>query len=266
MQSNRNELKYIAVDDLVPSLFNAQHQNEKTFNMLVDDILDNGVITALTVVPITDSKYQILAGEHRWRAARVAGEEELPCLVLVDAKFSQEEMKQLLTVRLNSLQGKLNPEKFFKIYNPLVQKHGKDTMQRLLGFADDKILKSLKKQVSAGMKKILPKEMHQDLEKATAEVTAVEDLNLIVQNMFQQYGKTVNQGFMVFTHGSQEHVYINMNKKIKKSMDKALSYCRTTGTNINDFLAPLFAERIEQAICKLGENESKNEEIEEVPF
>ena len=114
--SQHSELKYIAIENLIQNSWNSQYQDEKTFNMLVDDILDNGVLTALTVVPSTEDKYIILSGEHRWRAARVAGETELPCLVLTDTKFTDQEVCKFLSVRLNVLQGKQDPEKFLKIY------------------------------------------------------------------------------------------------------------------------------------------------------
>ncbi len=248
---SNNQLKYIPINDITPSSWNSQTQDEKTFNLLVDDILDNGILTAITVIPTSDDKYLILAGEHRWRAAQVAGETELPCLVLVDSKFTDTEISKMVSVRLNVLQGKQDPEKFLKIYQPLVQKHGKETMKRLLGFTDDKLLKKLVNQVTENAKKILPQSMHQQLEDSVSEVKAVEDLNLIVQNLFQQSGKTINQGFMVFTHGTQEHIYIPMTRRMKKSMDKALSLCRTTNKQLSEFLQPLFSDYLDNELVKL---------------
>lgn len=245
---NKNELKYIPIDTITPSDFNPQTQSDNVFNMLVDDILDNGVISAITVIPNSDGGYTILGGEHRWRAAKVAGETEIPALVLMDDKFTTEDARKFITVRLNALQGKLDPQKFLSLYTELAQKHGKEAVRRLMGFANDKALHKIINQVKDNAKKLLPKEMHEDLEKAAGEVKAVEDLNLIVQSMFQQHGKTLNQGYIVFSHGTQEHIYINMSKKVKKSMDKLLSYCRTTGKNINEVLSPILEKEVDLVI------------------
>lgn len=249
----KNELKYLPIDDIIENPSNPQSQTEATFNMLVDDILDNGVISAITVVPTKNNKYMLLGGEHRWRAARVAGETEIPAMILMDDKFTSKDFVDFITVRLNTLQGKLDPQKFFKLYTDLANKHGKDAVKRLMGFANDKALKKLLDQVKKNVKNSLPEEMQQSFEEASSEVHAVEDLNIIVQDMFQKHGKTLNQGFMVFAHGTQSHVYVNMTKKTKKSMDKLLSYCRASGKNINEVLAPVFDERVNQVLVDLEE-------------
>lgn len=248
----KNILTYIKINNLVPCHFNAQSQDDATFNMLVEDIMDDGVISALTVVPMDEmDKYLILSGEHRWRAAKVAEEEELPCLVLTDTKFQKEEVQKFINVRLNVLQGKLNPDKFFKLYNPMVAKHGKVAVNRFLGFADESILKKLAFQMKKKVKETLPEHMHMRAEEMIDEAKAVKDLGVIVQTLFQQSNNTLDKGFMILTHGSQEHIYINMTKKTKKTMDKALSYCAATNKNINDFLQPFLSEYVENAIIGL---------------
>ena len=48
---------------------------------LAESIRQNGIITPITVRKV-DDRYQIIAGERRWRASRMAGLEEIPAYVL----------------------------------------------------------------------------------------------------------------------------------------------------------------------------------------
>ena len=48
---------------------------------LADSIALHGVVQPLTVRELANGYYQIIAGERRWRACRMAGLEEIPALV-----------------------------------------------------------------------------------------------------------------------------------------------------------------------------------------
>ena len=49
---------------------------------LVDSIKEHGIIQPLTVRKLSSGYYQIIAGERRWRAARLAGLQEVPVIVM----------------------------------------------------------------------------------------------------------------------------------------------------------------------------------------
>ena len=53
----------------------------EALNTLADSIRQNGVIQPLLVRSMPDGTYQIVAGERRWRAAKMAGLTEVPVLV-----------------------------------------------------------------------------------------------------------------------------------------------------------------------------------------
>nr|WP_317623813.1 ParB/RepB/Spo0J family partition protein [Acidovorax sp. SUPP3334]BDH38323.1 ParB/RepB/Spo0J family partition protein [Acidovorax sp. SUPP3334] len=55
--------------------------DDETLRELADSIKDIGVIEPLLVRPIGGNKYEIIAGERRWRAARLAGLSDVPVLV-----------------------------------------------------------------------------------------------------------------------------------------------------------------------------------------
>lgn len=58
--------------------------DEEALAELADSIREHGIIQPLTVRKLASGYYQIIAGERRWRAARLAGLSEVPAVV-VDA-------------------------------------------------------------------------------------------------------------------------------------------------------------------------------------
>ena len=70
------------INDIEPK----RDQPRKTFNEealaeLADSIALHGVIQPLLVRPISDGGYQLIAGERRWRASRLAGLTEVPVVI-----------------------------------------------------------------------------------------------------------------------------------------------------------------------------------------
>lgn len=55
--------------------------DQQKLEELAQSIVANGVIQPITVARIGEGKYRIIAGERRWRAARLAGLKEIPALV-----------------------------------------------------------------------------------------------------------------------------------------------------------------------------------------
>lgn len=58
-----------------------KHFDEAALNELADSIALHGVIQPLLVRPISDGGYQLIAGERRWRASRLAGLTEVPVVI-----------------------------------------------------------------------------------------------------------------------------------------------------------------------------------------
>lgn len=56
--------------------------DEASLSVLADSIRRNGIIQPLTVRKLSSGYYQIIAGERRWRAARMAGLSEVPVVVM----------------------------------------------------------------------------------------------------------------------------------------------------------------------------------------
>jgi ParB family chromosome partitioning protein len=96
----------IAIDQIRPS----DQQVRRTFNPealreLADSIRQNGLLQPVLVRRLADG-YQLLAGERRWRAARLAGVERVPALV----RDEPEEAGRLILGLIENLQREdLNP-------------------------------------------------------------------------------------------------------------------------------------------------------------
>lgn len=68
------------VEDLIPSPFQPRKEfNQDALNALVQSIKEKGVLQPL-IVRKNNEKYEIIAGERRWRAAKIAGLSNIPVL------------------------------------------------------------------------------------------------------------------------------------------------------------------------------------------
>ena len=59
-----------------------QDFDEEELAALSESIAEHGIIQPLTVRELDSGYYQIIAGERRWRAARMAGLSEVPAIVM----------------------------------------------------------------------------------------------------------------------------------------------------------------------------------------
>ncbi|HWH41772.1 MAG TPA: ParB/RepB/Spo0J family partition protein [Usitatibacter sp.] len=78
----REELAQLPVAALRPGKYQPRtRMDEASLAELADSIRSRGVIQPVIVRPVGGEQYEILAGERRWRAARIAGLERLPAVV-----------------------------------------------------------------------------------------------------------------------------------------------------------------------------------------
>ena len=259
LDQEKHDQKYLPVDLLVPNSWNVQTQDDETFKRLVDEVKSGstGFIDALTVVPLSDGTYRILGGEHRWMAAKSADLEEVPCTILVGEKWADEDLQKFVTIRLNMIRGRTDPEKFLKLYNEMVDKYGRESLQGLMGFTDQKAFQKLVDGVKSGLRKSLPKNMADEFDQQAKEAKTAQDLQTIIQALFAKYGDTCSHSFMVFTHGKQEHVYIQASTKSLRSLKKIMTYCQETNQDINKVIEPILAEGAKKLAQTLTEAEAR---------
>ena len=87
---------------------------------LADSIRQHGIIQPLTVRKLQSGYYQIIAGERRWRAARMAGLDEVPAIVI-----EADDRKAMELAMIENLQREdLNPMEEAEGYHTLVSQYG----------------------------------------------------------------------------------------------------------------------------------------------
>ena len=97
-----------------------QDFDEEELQALSDSIRIHGVIQPLTVRETSTGYYQIIAGERRWRAARLAGLSEVP-VVIIEA----DDKKAMELALIENLQRQdLNPVEEALGYQSLIDEYG----------------------------------------------------------------------------------------------------------------------------------------------
>ena len=91
--------------------------DEEALAELADSIREHGVIQPLTVRKLASGYYQIIAGERRWRAARMAGLTEIPAVVI---EADDQKAAELALVE-NLQREDLNPMEEAAGYQSLIQ-------------------------------------------------------------------------------------------------------------------------------------------------
>lgn len=79
--------------------------DEKSLSELAESIEQHGVLQPLVVRPLTNGGYQLVAGERRWRAARIAGLTEVPVVI---KELTDEEIIEIAMIE-NLQREDLNP-------------------------------------------------------------------------------------------------------------------------------------------------------------
>lgn len=94
--------------------------DEEELQTLADSITVHGVIQPLTVREMPNGYYQIIAGERRWRAARIAGLTDVPVVVI-----EADDKKAMELALIENLQRQdLNPVEEAMGYQSLIEEYG----------------------------------------------------------------------------------------------------------------------------------------------
>ena len=87
---------------------------------LADSIREHGIIQPLTVRRLSSGYYQIIAGERRWRAAKQAGLDEVPAVII-----EADDRKVMEIGLIENLQREdLNPAEEARGYQVLMEEYG----------------------------------------------------------------------------------------------------------------------------------------------
>lgn len=105
-KSDQNAVVLLKTVDVEPNKSQPRHQfDEEKLQALSDSIKEHGMIQPILVVPTQSGTYKIVAGERRWRASRLAGLKEIPCII---RSFEEQQVMELALVE-NLQREDLNP-------------------------------------------------------------------------------------------------------------------------------------------------------------
>ena len=81
-QSSEETSNVIALDKLISGKFQPRKNfNQDTLKELAESIKAQGIIQPILVRMISDNQYEIIAGERRWQAAKIANLKEVPVII-----------------------------------------------------------------------------------------------------------------------------------------------------------------------------------------
>jgi ParB family chromosome partitioning protein len=79
---NEGSLQTLSISDLKPGKYQPRSiMQEEALHALSQSILKQGVMQPIIVRPIVNNQYEIIAGERRWRAAKLANLNEVPVII-----------------------------------------------------------------------------------------------------------------------------------------------------------------------------------------
>jgi len=116
--NNRNDYLYLDIDSLIPY----RNQARKTFDVnslkeLAETIKQHGIRQPLTVILSDPEKgiFEVVSGERRLRAAKLAGLTQVPCIILKDGSKAEE-----IAIIENTQREDLHPVELYTAYKSLL--------------------------------------------------------------------------------------------------------------------------------------------------
>jgi len=184
-----SSIENIFIENIEPNPYQPRkHFDEKAMLELSESIKEKGVIQPVTVRKMKAEKYQLVAGERRWRAAEKAGLDKMPAVV---RNFSDQEVLEIALIEniqredLNAVEEaeayKKMLDEFSFTQEEVAEKVGKSrsniaNMVRLLNLAD-----KVKNHLSRGTISVGHARALLGLDDESAQVAACE--NIIIQDL-----------------------------------------------------------------------------------
>lgn len=102
-ERNGETVKFIKITDIEPNTTQARKKfNSESLNELAESIKNYGILQPI-IVEDKGNFYRIIAGERRWRASKIAGLEEIPCLVRDEDEQKNKEISLIENIQRENL-------------------------------------------------------------------------------------------------------------------------------------------------------------------
>jgi ParB family chromosome partitioning protein len=191
----------IPLEDIDRNPFQTRtHVDEQELAELAASITANGVVQPILVRPLADGRFQLIAGERRWRASKLAGKQTIPAIL----RQVSDEQAMEITIVENLQRADLNPmeqaraferlsREFHMTQEQMATRTGKDRVSvsnfmRLLKLPESiQVLVESNKLSFGHAKALLGLNHHPSMEKAAQRVAqlslSVRQTETMVQNM-----------------------------------------------------------------------------------
>lgn len=219
MNQNKDEVVYLYLDDIIPNRFQPREVfDERALKELAVSIKEHGVIQPI-IVRNVNGKYEIIAGERRYKASALAGLTKIPAIVRdLDDKESSKValLENLQRKNLNPIEEARTYQKILELdqmtQEELAKTMGKSQSAvankiRLLGLSDEVQEALLKEQISERHARTLlnitdNKKQKEMLKKVVNDKMTVRQLEEEIKSMFpkeEQKGESMNQPMDIST-------------------------------------------------------------------
>jgi ParB/RepB/Spo0J family partition protein len=248
-----NDIVMVPVDKIEPAPLNPNKQKPGTFNCLVQSVEESGCDENIIVFPHPDKKkraegfYQIVAGEHRWKASKVAGLSHVPCSIKEKWDVLKARME---IVKRNVTRGELDNTLFTKLVNQIIKEEdlSVEVIAKMMGF--ESYAKFAVHYIETSKKeKQMAKALKSMAAAAEKKTSHIDNLSLVLNMLITNFGDTLPGDFMYFLYRKKLHLYVRLDKEGKKAVDLLTAYFTQilradydpeiklySGENINSFL------------------------------
>ena len=200
--------------------------DEQALSELAESISQHGLLQPLLVRPLTLGGYQIVAGERRYRASRMAGLTEVPVII---KELTDTETMEIALIE-NLQREDLNPVEEAKAYQNLIKEYNLKQEEvaervsksrsaitnslRLLKLSDDVLTLLMEEEISSGHARALlgledSEKQLEIAEKIAKDHLSVREVEKLVKNINQPAKKTKKKEL------SNDFLYHDMEEKVK---------------------------------------------------
>jgi ParB/RepB/Spo0J family partition protein len=246
------ETKIIPIEHIRPLSENPRRMTEEEFNALVENIERVGYNQPLVVWwNEADQIYELVKGHRRYDAIKYLGQTEIECKI---AEYPNREEMIMDAMADNINVGHFDPIKMMDLFKGLQAKgYDEKVIRERMAITSDAQLKRLIKQ----FENELPEALAEKLKAVRGEIKTIDDLSNILNQLFTEYGDTLDFNFMVFAYGNKQHLYIKSSNKNWKNINAVKDFCKIKKIDINEALDDIFSGKKKVEDFNLGSDKEE---------
>jgi len=186
------EVKEIPIDQIEPNPWNPNRMSKREFEALKQEIQKRGQIYPIIVRELEDGKYQIIDGEHRWKAMKELGYKTIK---VINLGKIDEKLAKILTINLNQIRGEFEDLEFAELLKSLLQEMSIQNLANEIYLTEEDIQGYLSLITEEERIETITSKQRQKSYKITMKFKT-KDEYLKVVDFLHQYGKTPEEAIM----------------------------------------------------------------------